>query len=635
MTGTVERKTRRVGLSPFFVFLVLSVIVTGVLYGRTVTLPFYSDDLVQLPWIRELSFGEVWKTVSPYDYYRPLSFSLWYIFGAAGDSPDPLILRLINFAAHVFASSLIGMFVYKLHRNRFLTGVIGSLLFAAYPFAYQAVPWVSAVFYPLVVAIAMFATLAYLYARETGSKGWLVASVMATLCASLVHENGMLTGLLVAALEVTLWLQNNRTTKLRWWPALHVGVNVLFLILWLNLRRGGVSTFDFSLSKILANGAILSLSVSYPIGSLLKPVAENGLLIWLSSLVIIGLLLYVLRRRRYVGLFCLAWLVINAGPVVIAMRPEWLSDAPRFLYPAGAGAVMLWALALGEMALDDRQVVKMSVGLVSGFIIVTGGLFAYQGVAWHRFGAQALSDAVSAADEYPAVLYVNLPNKVAPSESAYPYFSGGAELLPALVDEHEIAGAALGETRDIDRAVTAGFVLPDTSYAYSTYGQQVEGAIKLRPDQRVYVTTYAEDSIRLLDVGGLLAQPDDSLLATFGEGFHLLSADIEQIGEQVKIILRWYAEQVPSEATMFVHVVDGSGGVVAQADGDALLGLYPLWAWQDGQAVEDVRYVTLPTVGEYDIYVGVWIPAQNVRLSVVDKAGSPQTDDRFLITPAP
>lgn len=47
--------------------------------------------------------------------------------------------------------------------------------------------------------------------------------------------------------------------------------------------------------------------------------------------------------------------------------------------------------------------------------------------------------------------------------------------------------------------------------------------------------------------------------------------------------------------------------LVAQADGPALGGMVPIWLWQAGDCIRDVRYVTLPPDGgPYTVQVGVY-----------------------------
>jgi hypothetical protein len=63
----------------------------------------------------------------------------------------------------------------------------------------------------------------------------------------------------------------------------------------------------------------------------------------------------------------------------------------------------------------------------------------------------------------------------------------------------------------------------------------------------------------------------------------------------------------PVSAEIFFHVVDASGHLVAQADGPALGGMVPLWLWQAGDRVYDVRHILLPhDEGPYTVSVGVY-----------------------------
>jgi hypothetical protein len=179
-----------------------AVSITALLYARSLALPFYSDDLVQLPWLRDLSLSALWTQVSPYGYYRPLAFSIWLGMRDIGIEWTPGGLRLLNLLGHAVAASLVGWLAIEIDSERRTTsGALAAAFFAAYPFAYQAVPWVSAFFYPLVVILTVGAVIAYLRARDTGDWKWMAASLAATGLAPFAHENGMLVGLLVALAE--------------------------------------------------------------------------------------------------------------------------------------------------------------------------------------------------------------------------------------------------------------------------------------------------------------------------------------------------------------------------------------------------------------------------------------------------
>jgi hypothetical protein len=72
------------------------------------------------------------------------------------------------------------------------------------------------------------------------------------------------------------------------------------------------------------------------------------------------------------------------------------------------------------------------------------------------------------------------------------------------------------------------------------------------------------------------------------------------------LVLDWLAHG-PVDGQVFVHVLDGNGALVFQADGAALGGMLPMWTWQEGDRVHDVRHLYLPAQGgPYTVTVGVF-----------------------------
>ena len=83
--------------------------------------------------------------------------------------------------------------------------------------------------------------------------------------------------------------------------------------------------------------------------------------------------------------------------------------------------------------------------------------------------------------------------------------------------------------------------------------------------------------------------------------------------------------------TVFVHVLDAAGQVVAQADGQPVGGAYPTSWWWPGQTVEDVRAVALKGVppGSYRLALGIYDLATGQRLPV--SSGGREVPDRQIV----
>ena len=631
----------RAWLNPALI-LSVSIALTAALYGRSLRLPFYSDDLVQIPWLRTLSPGDLWQQVSPYGYYRPLAFSLWILWRSAGLPFTPSGLRLLNLIGHTLAAGLVGWLAVELEDSSArsvpgLSGVFAAAFFAAFPFAYQAVPWVSAVFYPLVTALSVLSVLAYWRARRSGSPAWMLLSLTIAGLAPFAHENGMLIGLLIALTELAIWLKSRQRDcqPLSPWPLAHLGLDLAFLGLWLQIRSGGISTLNLSPGVLAQNGTLLIEGLSFPLLPFSTALSQinvpSALAIWIAALLSVGLLIGLTRRAWHVAFLSGGWFLVSIGPALVTMRPAWLADAPRFLYPAAVGAALWWGTGLASMRRFSR--------LVKGGLVVVallpGVAFIWTGINWHLRGGEAIREAAQAAEASPDVplLFVNLPDRLAPRQSLYPYFAGGAILLPPQVPDEEIAGAHLGTTRPDDTAIAVGRILPPVEYIRTVYGNPLDGeglGTLITSGYRVYVADYRSEVIHLHPAGQAVETPPSGRpVACFEDSLTLWSADSVLRGQTLQLTLRWELTQKPEGTpTVFVHVTDAEGTTVAQADGDPLAGLYPFSLWPVGTSLEDVRIISLPEEGAYSVFVGVWLPDTGERLPV---CGNESSDGRVLV----
>ena len=104
---------------------------------------------------------------------------------------------------------------------------------------------------------------------------------------------------------------------------------------------------------------------------------------------------------------------------------------------------------------------------------------------------------------------------------------------------------------------------------------------------------------------------------------------------QIELDLRWFALQRPSQDyTVFIHLLDGQGRMVAQWDSQPLYGDYPTSWWQPGETVLDARALPLPgdlPAGAYRLALGLYQAPDGARLPVRDDHQNPVPDDRVLI----
>ncbi|MSP13586.1 MAG: phospholipid carrier-dependent glycosyltransferase [Chloroflexi bacterium] len=106
-------------------------------------------------------------------------------------------------------------------------------------------------------------------------------------------------------------------------------------------------------------------------------------------------------------------------------------------------------------------------------------------------------------------------------------------------------------------------------------------------------------------------------LAEFGAGIRLEGYDLQQQAGQLSVALQWRCTaQVGADYTVFVHVVDSQGKLVAQHDSPPRLGRYPTYAWDPGELIQDSHPVDIHTLppGAYQVQVGFYLPADGTRL---------------------
>ena len=129
-------------------------------------------------------------------------------------------------------------------------------------------------------------------------------------------------------------------------------------------------------------------------------------------------------------------------------------------------------------------------------------------------------------------------------------------------------------------------------------------------------------TIRVGDLtGGAITHAQD---ARVGDAITFLgwNADATTVrrGQSINLDLFWRADQVvPQSYTVFVHLTDATGRVVADADSPPSQGLFPTDRWTPGETVRDRHTLKAPAnlaPGNYGIEVGMYLPSTGARLPI-------------------
>jgi hypothetical protein len=118
--------------------------------------------------------------------------------------------------------------------------------------------------------------------------------------------------------------------------------------------------------------------------------------------------------------------------------------------------------------------------------------------------------------------------------------------------------------------------------------------------------------------------------ADFGGLISLVGYDLAS--DPPGVVFYWQAHAAMSEEyTLFVHLVDGEGQLVAQADGPPLQGNYPTSWWSPGEVIVDPRVIPGVAPGTYHLLVGWYRLVDGSRLPLADGSGDSVTLGPFNV----
>jgi hypothetical protein len=608
-----------------------ALVVTAALYSGAASLPFFSDDLAQIPWMESLSWSEMLAEPSPFGDHRPLWVIAWRAWGAIAGGLRPLDLHVINLVLHAFAAWLVGLLAAQWAGRRDqasgspVSGALAAALFASFPFSREAVVWLSAFSYPLSTMLALAAVVAYDQSRRSGSNRWLALSLLAAALAPLAYEAGMVASGLVLLAEGV-----GRITR-RWpRPSRQAGLFLLLLVLQLALWRL-VWTEDallhtLSATDVVDNGAFLVQGLIHPVACIAGAIAPHAAiqavpLLWALAAAAVALLLWSGRRpgEWQNVLLGLGWFVIASVPALLARKG--IADAPRFLYPAAAGVALVWTGAVsGWLRRQAGRVGGVIAVAVVALVGLSSACYVLSGMELYDAAGEVLWQAVDAGRDGSAVLLVNLPMRLTPTGRIYPLgFEGFIPLTPEVTAD-DLVYVHTGQ-RGVADAAAFGIALGEArkDYRVEVFGPPLgweELAAAVRQARSVYLTRYDSQCMRLFEVGGpAAAGAIDDPLARFGEELTLLDMTAVCSGDsRVQVTASWRMERaVAADATVFAHLVDWDGTLVSQADGYPLGGLLPFWLWEAGETMRDERVFPPVEPGEYSVRLGLWELATGVR----------------------
>lgn len=184
--------------------------------------------------------------------------------------------------------------------------------------------------------------------------------------------------------------------------------------------------------------------------------------------------------------------------------------------------------------------------------------------------------------------------------------------------------------------------IPVASQAVAPSRLRLDVGLYERGAGRLAVTDSQKNVIDTATIGWLkllaVEQPPSPAVSTdyrLGDAISLHGYDLERESERVLLALHWVSlTPVNRDYMVFVHLLDGEGNVVAQADGPPVGGDYPTSFWAPGETIvgQHMLHVEDLTPGTYELAVGMYLLETGDRLPAADGDGQSLAHDVIPLT---
>jgi hypothetical protein len=658
------------------------------LYWPSLYLPIIYDDLLHIRIAKNLDLLTVWFPTEAFGYYRPLTFApLLVIKGLFGYYPAWL-LHGLNVGQHALNTALLGWLSWRLwQRPRW--ALLTGLLFALFPFSYQAVAVYGHNVHPATAGLILLALHGYLWAQKRGRRlrnggdagtlggsrlPWLFTAVIFTF-ALLSHESAILFGAFAGLVHWTNGTANrspftsdqcsshlgsSATSSIANIPRLlsrspwifFLITGALYTILYQLLPLSRAPETTAPTADLWLKALYLLQAAAYPFTWLAHrlPYLPADTIILAAFFLTLVLTFWAWRRGLGRPLL-LGWGWFGLASLVIALPlpAGYLLHGPRLLYLGSIGLAIVWPVLLEPLWRKGRPgralwLILVIFILATNWQFVRGRLHAYTQLTEP---IRVIEAEMAGRPAEEGIISVNLPQWIAPPRNRYAL---GAEFV-AMLGDYLFLEELMAENLDVDRPVLAlklADLLDDPGYGYAVHNQNQAGQTVMAADwapagSHFFITRYTAAGPHTGYTGFVAPAPMvPDTVAQFGP-YALMAAEAQLCPEQVPVTLVWQLRTnnsllpTPDISTLsiFVQLLDGEGLLITQADGPPLglrpdlLALPPHWQIVDRRSLQpESDQPSLLLVGAYDYLSGE-------RLAAVDDQGRPLTDRALPLALSP
>lgn len=370
---------------------------------------FWDDNewIVNNRFVHSLSNFKNWFTediLSGYglrsNYYRPFllfTFALNYLIGVT----EPLFYHLANNGFHI-ANGVLIFYIFSLFFKNKLVPFLASILFLIHPVQVEAVAYISGRGDPMSVFFMLLALLFFLKAEQRIS--FKITSLLFFILAILSRESAVIFPLLLMIFYISFLTKDKFISSLKQSfvkivpyfviAGIYVGLRLTILNFKNTLNffsQSNIYTENliFRLYTFLHALAVYFKLIFVPLGLHMErdlPLATSIFTwpVWLSLLIIIGLLYLIIRdfNKTRIWFFAWAWFFVSLGPV------SGIIPLNAFMYEHWLYLPLIGFFTLAAFYIDKLYYFLSGSGLRSGAKLFKGA-FVIALVAYLSFFAVA------------------------------------------------------------------------------------------------------------------------------------------------------------------------------------------------------------------------------------------------------
>ena len=557
-------------------------------------------------------------------WYRPLQgiqiLSQFVVFGS-----NPVPYHWVQITFHIASCALLFALVWRVAKRR-RVAFLATLFYATFPVYALAVNWIN-ITDPLMTIFYLISVWFWLNYLQSGSKRDYAIVFVTFILALLNKQMAITLPVVLFLIDRLLIAKPARLTELLQRYAALVTVVGIFAAVQYATRSTHTfaAVFGYSLGLRILSMLIQYLSLLvFPWGYYPPtdtqitegfPFADTGNLVWLA--VAVGLLVFPTvsrktcpersRRNRALA-FLGSALLVTLVPVLPFPFIEL-----RYLYlPAMISGILLALWFDHTLAvLKEARWARIASALALGAIVIGSGL-----------SVASANAGIAEIVRQRRVPFRDIERKHPTfPEGTHLYFIDPISPLPELT----------------------GMFLMRYGRAVSVSGDRNPTTTRLRDFKNVFVYHFDETGKPLEIQADVKTTLEQSLPFPVLFDQPILLDNVEIVQPRVKrgdvliALLHWHAsDTIDQDYTVFVHLVDSKGNIVAGYDDQPRKGTAPTSRWPRYAPVVDPIVMPIPSNAppgnNYHLEVGMYYLPTLQRLAIVDTQGQPLTD-AFVLQP--